>query len=164
MQQARSYLKSAGLVARDLNRRGIPSPAMILAARRGKPVRRIAWSQRTIGAMIHNPYYRGEAAFDRTMRVRPERPTKRYRLKEKSSDRARSQEDWVTVAVPAIVTEAEQATPPRRRWYRAASTAPGTPRGSTSCAACSGARTAASAWPAAANTQGRRGSGATTAA
>jgi site-specific DNA recombinase len=59
--------------------------------------------------MIHNPYYRGEAAFDRTMRVRPERPTKCYRLKEKSSDRARSQEDWVTVAVPAIVTEAEQA-------------------------------------------------------
>jgi site-specific DNA recombinase len=100
--------ESAGLVARSLNMRAIPSPAMVLAQRQGKEVRQIAWSQRTIWEMVQNPYYAGEAAYDRRQRTLPERVKKRYRNKEKSSDRARAPEDWVRASVPAIVSEAEQ--------------------------------------------------------
>jgi hypothetical protein len=71
--------ESAGLVARDLNRRGVRSPAVVLARARGKPDPQPGQRcDRTVAAMIRNPYYSGHAAYDRTERCLPAKPAKRY--------------------------------------------------------------------------------------
>jgi site-specific DNA recombinase len=102
--------ESAGLIARDLNRRGIPSPSVARARAQGKPDPQPGqWCDRTICAMIRNPYYVGHAAYDRTERCLPAAPTKRYRNKEKSSWQRKGPEEWYTADVPAIVSDEEQA-------------------------------------------------------
>ena len=69
------------------------------------------WDRSTVWGMLRNPAYAGRAAFAKTMRTDQQaRLTRPARLQGRSSSRNplildRPAEDWVQIAVPAIVSE-----------------------------------------------------------
>src|SRR5207248_1634650 len=75
--------------------------------RTGKTV----WDRATIGGMLHNPAYKGEAAFGKTV-IEPLRPRLRAQRgrslqpKHAYSHRDVSPEQWMSIPVPALVDEA----------------------------------------------------------
>ncbi len=86
-------------VARRLQAAGVPT-------RTGKA----RWDRSTIWGMLKNPTYMGQAAYGKTRAI-PVRPRLRavrgHRLhpKRASGDTAVPREEWITIAVPAIVSE-----------------------------------------------------------
>lgn len=77
--------------------------------RKGKP----AWRHSVISGMLRNPAYKGKAAFRKTKKI--EHPPKKIKntlnsdrvSKKFHSIRARSEDDWIYISVPAIITERE---------------------------------------------------------
>ena len=89
---------SIGRIARELTKRRV-------ATRRGKA----AWDRSVIWGMLRNPAYAGRAAFRKTevtARRKITRMARRgqlYPRVSKSSQRDRPKEEWIEIAVPAIV-------------------------------------------------------------
>ncbi len=106
---------SIGGIARRLNERGVPT-------RFGKSL----WERSKVWAMLRNPAYAGRAAFGKTERAERKRVTRPLRQKggysaRCSANRERPKDQWIAMAVPALVTEetfaraAENIAPPRGR-------------------------------------------------
>jgi site-specific DNA recombinase len=97
--------KALRAVARMLNEEGI--------AARGEPKRRESpcWRASAIHQVLSNPSYKGQAAFGKTESVEPAAPLRlvvgRAAVPKtaKSGQRQRSQNEWIRIAVPAIVSE-----------------------------------------------------------
>jgi len=89
---------SIGRIARALTKRHV-------ATRRGKTT----WDRSVIWGMLRNPAYAGRAAFRKTQVVerskvtRPARTGRLYPKSERSSQRTRPRDEWIEIAVPAIV-------------------------------------------------------------
>lgn len=114
-----------------------------VATRTGKS----RWDRSVIWGMLRNPAYTGKAVFGKTMVIN-ESPglNRRARLEGRSTPRAsktvaRPREQWVEIAVPAIVsTETFQRVAARlsdnKRFASRNSTTPSLLQGLTACAAC----------------------------
>jgi len=90
---------SIGGIARRLNERGVPT-------RFGKSL----WERSKVWAMLRNPAYAGRAAFGKTERAERKRVTRPLRQKggysaRCSANRERPKDQWIAMAVPALVTE-----------------------------------------------------------
>ena len=90
---------SIGAIARRLNERRVPT-------RFGKS----RWERSKIWAMLRNPAYAGRAAFGKTQRAERKRVTRRLRQKggysaRSSANRERPKDQWIGMAVPALVSE-----------------------------------------------------------
>ena len=105
---------SIGAIARRLNDRGVPT-------RFGKS----RWERSKVWAMLRNPAYAGRAAFGKTERAERKRVTRPLRQKggysaRCSANRERPKDQWIEMAVPALVSEetfaraAEKLTENRR--------------------------------------------------
>jgi len=105
---------SIGAIARRLNDRGVPT-------RFGKS----RWERSKVWAMLRNPTYAGRAAFGKTERAERKRVTRPLRQKGGYSarcgaNRERPKDQWIEMAVPALVSEetfaraAEKLTENRR--------------------------------------------------
>jgi len=91
---------SIGAIARELNHRNIPT-------RSGKG----PWERSTVWGMLRNPAYQGRACFGKTEAIPRQRVTKRLREKGGFSQRCsagheRPSQEWIEIAVPALVSEA----------------------------------------------------------
>ncbi|HVA90913.1 MAG TPA: recombinase family protein, partial [Chloroflexota bacterium] len=82
-------------IARELLRRGVPT-------RRGG-----VWNSTRVWNMLANPIYSGNATYNRWKAKEPKRSVKAYRRQPSHEQRPR--EDWILVAVPAIVSLELQA-------------------------------------------------------
>jgi site-specific DNA recombinase len=114
-----------------------------VATRTGKS----RWDRSVIWGMLRNPAYAGKAVFGKTMVIH-ESPglNRRARLEGRSTPRAsktvdRPREDWVEIAVPAIVSvETFERVTARladnKRYASRNSTTPSLLQGLTSCGAC----------------------------
>ena len=105
---------SIGAIARRLNDREVPT-------RFGKS----RWERSKVWAMLRNPAYAGRAAFGKTERAERKRVTRPLRQKggysaRCSANRERPKDQWIEMAVPALVSEetfawaAEKLTENRR--------------------------------------------------
>jgi len=86
-------------IARRLTEQSVPT-------RNNKP----RWERTTIWAMLRNPAYMGRAAFGKTETTERKRVTRRLRQKggfsrRCSAHRERPREQWIEIAVPALVAE-----------------------------------------------------------
>lgn len=92
---------SIGRIARELTKRRV-------ATRRGKTT----WDRSVIWGMLRNPAYSGRAAFRKTQLVERIKATRQARTGQlypksaKSSPRSRPRNEWIEIAVPAIVDAA----------------------------------------------------------
>jgi site-specific DNA recombinase len=90
---------SIGAIARLLNQRGIPT-------RTGKT----RWERSTVWGILHNPAYQGTACYGKT-ELRPrQRITRPMRQRNgvpnrNSANHQRPRSEWITVPVPALVSE-----------------------------------------------------------
>jgi site-specific DNA recombinase len=90
---------SLGEVVRRLRRAQVPSPSG-----------RSQWGRPTVWGLLRNPAYAGEAAYGKTETVvrspvlRPQRGRPQVPRRAKSSSRDKPSEQWIRVAVPAIVS------------------------------------------------------------
>ena len=70
------------------------------------------WERSVIWGLLRNPTYMGQAAFRKITRVSRDKETKLardrggYMRSDKTSSRDRPKEDWITIEVPQIVSEA----------------------------------------------------------
>ena len=90
---------SIGEIARRLSAQGVPT-------RKNKP----RWERSVIWAILRNPAYVGRAAFGKTERAERKRVTRSLRQKggfsrRCSANRERPREQWIEIAVPALVDE-----------------------------------------------------------
>ena len=90
---------SLGAIARRLSGQGVPT-------RKHKP----RWERSVVWAMLRNPAYVGRAAFGKTERVERQRVTRPLRQnggfgRRSSANRERPREQWIEIAVPALVPE-----------------------------------------------------------
>jgi site-specific DNA recombinase len=90
---------SIGAIARLMNERAIPT-----RKRRGR------WERSTVWGMLRNPAYKGEACFGKTTIAPRQRITRPIRMRggvatRNSASHERAREDWITIAVPPIVSE-----------------------------------------------------------
>ena len=90
---------SIGAIARWLNDQAISTRKKISR-----------WERSTIWAMLRNPAYAGKACFGKTEAVPRQRVTRPLRQKggyssRCSSNRERPKQDWIEIAVPAIIDE-----------------------------------------------------------
>jgi site-specific DNA recombinase len=91
---------SIGEIARRLNAQGVPT-------RKAKP----RWERSVVWAMLRNPAYAGRAAFGKTERAERKRISRPLRQRggfsrRCSANRERPREQWIEIAVPALVPEA----------------------------------------------------------
>ena len=91
--------RSIGQISRDLNAQGIPTST-------GKS----RWERSTVWGMLRNPAYQGRACFGKTERAERQKITRSLRQRggfapRSSCNRERSSQDWIEIAVPAIVSE-----------------------------------------------------------
>ena len=89
---------SIGAIARKLNERAVPTSSG-----------RSRWERSVVWAMLRNPAYKGRACFGKTrtaprQRVRPLRQRDGFAGRN-SVGHERPREDWIEIAVPAIVSE-----------------------------------------------------------
>jgi site-specific DNA recombinase len=126
---------SIGAIARFLNEQAIPT-----AKRRGR------WERSTVWGMLRNPAYKGQACFGKTTLAPRQRITRPIRLRDgiaprNSASHERPREDWITIAVPPIVSDetfalaqerlqANKTLAPRR------TITPSVVQGLVSCAKC----------------------------
>ena len=90
---------SLGAIARRLTEQGVPT-------RKGK----LRWERSVIWAMLRNPAYAGRAAYGKTESAQRTRITRPLRQKggfsnRCSANRQRSREQWIEMAVPALISE-----------------------------------------------------------
>jgi len=90
---------SINAIARLLNEQAIPT-----CKRRGR------WERSTVWGMLRNPAYKGQACFGKTMIAPRQRVTRPIRMRGGSAPRnsashERPREEWITIAVPPIVSE-----------------------------------------------------------
>jgi site-specific DNA recombinase len=90
---------SIGAIARHLNEQSIPT-----AKRRGR------WERSTVWGMLRNPAYKGQACFGKTTLAPRQRITRPIRMRggvasRDSASHERPRQDWIAIAVPAIVSE-----------------------------------------------------------
>ena len=90
---------SIGAIARLMNEQAIPT-----CKRRGR------WERSTVWGMLRNPAYKGEACFGKTTTAPRQRITRPVRMRggvatRNSASHERAREDWITIAVPPIVSE-----------------------------------------------------------
>ena len=90
---------SIGAIARLLNEHAIPT-----CKRRGR------WERSTVWGMLRNPAYKGQACFGKTTLAPRQRITRPIRMRggiapRNSASHERPREDWITIAVPPIVSE-----------------------------------------------------------
>lgn len=90
---------SIGEIARRLSAQGVPT-------RKNKP----RWERSVVWAILRNPAYVGRAAFGKTERAERKRVTRPLRQKggfsrRCSANRERPREQWIEIAVPALVAE-----------------------------------------------------------
>lgn len=97
-------------VARRLNRLGVP------------PRRAKRWNCSTVCSLLSNPAYAGTTYYNRTETVEPKRrrhPGRYYRMA-KGTHKLRPREEWIAIAVPALVSAESQvralAQLQRNRW------------------------------------------------
>lgn len=91
---------SIGGIYRRLNALGIPT-------RQGKST----WERSTVWGMLRNPAYKGTACFGKTEQAERKKITRPLRKHggfspRRSSCRERPKEEWIEIAVPAIISEA----------------------------------------------------------
>ena len=105
------------------------------------------WDRSTVWGMLRNPAYAGRAAFLKTMRLdQRARVNRTARLQERSvsrhaMSRPRDHEDWITIAVPAIVSEetfelAARRLEDNRRFASRNTKVPSLLMGLVSCQSC----------------------------
>jgi site-specific DNA recombinase len=91
---------SLGALAKKLSKQGIPTASL-----------KSLWDRSTVWGILRNPAYSGHAAFSKTMRTQETvRVTRRLRLQgqkaaRRPARRQRPQDQWIQIAVPAIVSE-----------------------------------------------------------
>jgi site-specific DNA recombinase len=90
---------SIGAIARRLNEQAIPT-----CKRRGR------WERSTVWGMLRNPAYKGQACFGKTTIAPRQRITRPIRMRggiapRNSANHERPREDWITIAVPPIISE-----------------------------------------------------------
>jgi len=90
---------SINAIARLLNEQAIPT-----CKRRGR------WERSTVWGMLRNPAYKGQACFGKTMVAPRQRITRPTRMRgglapRNSVGHERPRKDWITIAVPPIVSE-----------------------------------------------------------
>src|SRR6266498_2903039 len=90
---------SIGAITRRLDQQGVPT-------RFGKT----RWERSKVWAMLRNPAYAGRAAFGKTERAERKRVTRPLRQKggysaRCSANRERPKDQWIEMAVPALVSE-----------------------------------------------------------
>src|SRR6266853_1085440 len=90
---------SIGAIARLLNEQAIPT-----CKRRGR------WERSTVWGMLRNPAYKGQACFGKTTIAPRQRITRPIRMRggiatRNSASHERPRGDWITIAVPPIVSE-----------------------------------------------------------
>jgi site-specific DNA recombinase len=88
---------SIGAIVRRLNGQGIPTRQ-----------RKSPWERTTVWAMLRNPAYQGAACFGKTERAERQKVTRLLRLRggyssRSSANKERPREQWIAIAVPAIV-------------------------------------------------------------
>ena len=89
---------SIGAIVRWLNAQSIPTRQ-----------RKAPWERSTVWAMLRNPAYQGTACFGKTERAQRQRVTRLLRLRggyasRSSAHQERPREQWIAIAVPAIVS------------------------------------------------------------
>jgi len=99
---------SIGELARGLTAQNIPTA-------KGKRI----WDRSTVWGMLRNPAYCGRAAFGKTRATdRVARVTRTVRLKgtgrRRTADEDRPREDWIEIAVPALISDEVFETAQRR--------------------------------------------------
>ena len=90
---------SIGAIARLMNEEAIPT-----YKRRGR------WERSTVWGILRNPAYKGEACFGKTTIAPRQRITRPIRMRggvatRNSASHERPRQDWITIAVPPIVSE-----------------------------------------------------------
>src|SRR5215468_3551194 len=90
---------SIGAIARLMNEEAIPT-----YKRRGR------WERSTVWGILRNPAYKGEACFGKTTMAPRQRITRPIRMRggvatRNSASHERPRQDWITIAVPPIVSE-----------------------------------------------------------
>ncbi len=101
-QAYRRYIedsRSIGQISRDLKAQGIPTST-------GKS----RWERSTVWGMLRNPAYQGRACFGKTERAERKKIARRLRQQggfapRSSCNRERPSQDWIEIAVPAILSE-----------------------------------------------------------
>jgi site-specific DNA recombinase len=68
------------------------------------------WERSTVWGMLRNPAYKGEACFGETTIAPRQRITRPIRMRggvatRDSASHERAREDWITIAVPQVVSE-----------------------------------------------------------
>jgi len=91
---------SIGAIARLLNERQIPTRT-----------RTARWERSTVWGMLRNPAYQGRACFGKTETRPRQRITRRTRqrpgpVSPNSAEHERPRQEWIEIAVPALVSEA----------------------------------------------------------
>ena len=118
---------SIGAIARLLNEQTIPT-----CKRRGR------WERSTVWGMLRNPAYKGQACFGKTTLAPRQRITRPIRMRggiatRNSASHERPRGDWITIAVPPIVSEETFALAQERSRR---TVTPSVVQGLVSCAKC----------------------------
>jgi site-specific DNA recombinase len=90
---------SIGAITRLLNEQGVPTRKRISR-----------WERSTIWAILRNPAYQGTACFGKTEMRPRQRVTRSLRMRggianRNSSNRERPRKEWISIPVPAIISE-----------------------------------------------------------
>ena len=82
--------------------------AMRLESRRVKTRKGGHWGVSTLGGIVRNPVYKGQAHHQKYEAVEPKEPRDRHRFRRrrKTSTRRRPESEWISVPAPAIVDAA----------------------------------------------------------
>jgi site-specific DNA recombinase len=104
-------LLSIGAVVRELNERKIPTRK-----------RKSQWERTTVWAILRNPAYMGKACFGKTQVADRQRVTKPLRAKggytaRNSCSKERPSQEWIPVAVPALISSETFALAQERLKY-----------------------------------------------
>jgi site-specific DNA recombinase len=126
---------SIGAIARLLNEQAIPT-----CKRRGR------WERSTVWGMLRNPAYKGQACFGKTTLAPRQRITRPIRMRggiapRNSASHERPRGDWITIAVPPIVSEeafalAQERLKTNKTHAPRRTVTPSVVQGLVSCAKC----------------------------
>ena len=126
---------SIGAIARLLNEQAIPT-----CKRRGR------WERSTVWGMLRNPAYKGQACFGKTTLAPRQRITRPIRMRggiatRNSASHEQPRGDWITIAVPPIVSEetfalAQERLESNKTHAPRRTVTPSVVQGLVSCAKC----------------------------
>ena len=126
---------SIGAITQRLNERGVPTRKQ-----------RARWERSTVWAILRNPAYKGRACFGKTHLAPRQRVTRPLRLRggfasRNSAHHAQPREQWIEIAVPAVVSEetfalAEELLERNKRTAPRRTLEPSLLQGMVSCRKC----------------------------